>query len=905
MATIKKTIVIDVNADAVEDLQRQFDGTTKEVKDTRRELKQLEQDIKNATDPQEVEQLTKEYKNLEKQLDDVADEYKKVDKEQEKATQTSEDFTNSQVETAENAFKVGEGLVGVFTLVSLASSESQEDTEALLAEVLQLVVVLDSVKKTAEGLRGAFKLAQGAAKNFGRGTKRALAATGIGLLVVAIGAVVVAFDSLSEEAEESGEDASDGISLITQAVDTLKAVFNTAKVVIIDNIKLVGLALSGLLAPLIILIRTIQNIKGAFDEGLTGLDAFKQGFQTTFEEGKALVDDLTGSVQNLGETFAEEQRKIDLERQIKQLTETIKLTNGLNASNASLLKAQAQATDNLNERIALERQSIQLRLDAINQELSLFPRILELRQLSTDEEIRQNDLLNQRKLLALESAELSKQALEEIKNAQETAFNDEIAKLEDIAETRKQVLNATVQDATQLNREILDVELETQAQRLELIKDFYGSASNEAIRAQAQLEILQQEGTQAFIDQLNEQAEAEEQLALQRRERIKKDNEFALAQVDERAKLELIRLKELRNDEIITQEEFNERSTMLEEERLLEQIRLREQFGQSTLDLQSQLLDLQQKREDENQAKQAEQRTAQIEQFKEFAQTIADIAFLAQEAQINRLDQLIGESQSRIDALNNTLQATQDDRAQIESDIAETQDKQREANATLDKELREQLNAQRQERARLIQLEKQQAQQAKEAEEEQIRLENEKAEREKRLAKQQANLALALALVESAPALVKSLSLPFPASLASFATITALITKSIASARQASQSFADGGMLKGPSHADGGIRGTGRFNNIEVEGGEFVVNKRDTARNLSLLTAINSGKKVMQNGGVLTPSQGAVDASAGGQDVAQLAESVKALAKRPMVVGVTDIADGLNRVGTIDNASQL
>ena len=49
--------------------------------------------------------------------------------------------------------------------------------------------------------------------------------------------------------------------------------------------------------------------------------------------------------------------------------------------------------------------------------------------------------------------------------------------------------------------------------------------------------------------------------------------------------------------------------------------------------------------------------------------------------------------------------------------------------------------------------------------------------------------------------------------------------------------LADGGLLTGPSHANGGIPvgNTG----VEVEGGEYVVNKRSTAKYLPLLQSIN------------------------------------------------------------------
>ena len=60
--------------------------------------------------------------------------------------------------------------------------------------------------------------------------------------------------------------------------------------------------------------------------------------------------------------------------------------------------------------------------------------------------------------------------------------------------------------------------------------------------------------------------------------------------------------------------------------------------------------------------------------------------------------------------------------------------------------------------------------------------------------------------------------------------------------------FAKGGLLDGPSHAQGGIKTS--FG--ELEGGEYVVNKRSTASFLPLLTAINSaGNRKYQEGGMM------------------------------------------------------
>jgi hypothetical protein len=55
--------------------------------------------------------------------------------------------------------------------------------------------------------------------------------------------------------------------------------------------------------------------------------------------------------------------------------------------------------------------------------------------------------------------------------------------------------------------------------------------------------------------------------------------------------------------------------------------------------------------------------------------------------------------------------------------------------------------------------------------------------------------------------------------------------------------FDNGGPLTGPSHAQGGMPILG--SNIEVEGGEYVINKKATEENLPLLNEINAGNLKM------------------------------------------------------------
>lgn len=123
--------------------------------------------------------------------------------------------------------------------------------------------------------------------------------------------------------------------------------------------------------------------------------------------------------------------------------------------------------------------------------------------------------------------------------------------------------------------------------------------------------------------------------------------------------------------------------------------------------------------------------------------------------------------------------------------------------------------------------------------------------------------------------------------------------------------LAKGGLLEGPSHAQGGIpftvAGTTGF---EAEGGEFVVNKKSTAMHLPLLKAINGNKqssRVFQNGGMITAkSQGnlSIDydllASKIGQNVAQANKSLPA-----PKVAVTEINDAQSRLSKVEQKANF
>ena len=131
-------------------------------------------------------------------------------------------------------------------------------------------------------------------------------------------------------------------------------------------------------------------------------------------------------------------------------------------------------------------------------------------------------------------------------------------------------------------------------------------------------------------------------------------------------------------------------------------------------------------------------------------------------------------------------------------------------------------------------------------EQEEKRLAKEKEKREKELEKQkkkqrklELQQQLIQAIVSGALAVVNGLATqPFmPVGIAMGALAGVATAIQIATITKQISKLADGGLLNGKSHAQGGIPvgNTG----IEVEGGEYIVNKRSTAKYLPLLQQIN------------------------------------------------------------------
>lgn len=149
----------------------------------------------------------------------------------------------------------------------------------------------------------------------------------------------------------------------------------------------------------------------------------------------------------------------------------------------------------------------------------------------------------------------------------------------------------------------------------------------------------------------------------------------------------------------------------------------------------------------------------------------------------------------------------------------------------------------------------------------------------------------------------KQTKLPFPLNLIAVVATLALLSKIMGMFEKGGiisdgKKFANGGMVHGPSHAQGGVKFAvgGRVN--ELEGGEAVINKRSTAmfRNqLSEMNAAGGGVK-FADGGLLSSPQ-FTEAQFNANNQSQMLGAMGG--QRKVVVVESDITDSQSTVSVI------
>lgn len=207
-------------------------------------------------------------------------------------------------------------------------------------------------------------------------------------------------------------------------------------------------------------------------------------------------------------------------------------------------------------------------------------------------------------------------------------------------------------------------------------------------------------------------------------------------------------------------------------------------------------------------------------------QSIGQINDAAFEKEMEALDKQSEALEEQLDKQRELTQKYANDVEGIEDELATARGDRRQ-------HLIDQLNAQ-------MAAQRESLAQEKRIEKEQEKLDKKREKLEEDNNKRKKSQAITTALINAALAISNAAvnTWPIPA-IPMIAAATAVGAAQIAAVKAAK--YADGGVLQGKSHRQGGIKVLG--GSAEVEGGEYITNKRTTAKNVDLLEYINSKKR--------------------------------------------------------------
>lgn len=196
-----------------------------------------------------------------------------------------------------------------------------------------------------------------------------------------------------------------------------------------------------------------------------------------------------------------------------------------------------------------------------------------------------------------------------------------------------------------------------------------------------------------------------------------------------------------------------------------------------------------------------------------------------------------------------------------------------------------------------------------EAEREENRLAKEKqkleadvAKREKQMRRNDLISKIAQGFANTALGVTQALSLVFPLNLVVAGIVGAMGLVQTGIMTKQLTRLADGGEIIGPSHASGGVPIPGT--NYEVEGGEFVINKRSYGANANLINFINETPRAITAADLLGVVPGdttpVVITESGQASEDRIVEAINGINFQP-VVSVTDINNVSDEVVTVQD----
>lgn len=319
---------------------------------------ELQIQLNNAKSIGELETVLKEINAELKQVDanseafiDLSNASKQADA---SLKSVKDDLKNiSDEKQIDSVAKLGGSLAAGLSVATLAATKFGEETQAGVQKAIQtateLNVVVGSIKPILEGLSSTNRKAFGefvngfrtsgiAAKLFGTTTASAIAATGIGLLIVALGLIVANFDDVKKAVINFGN----SIPFIKVIIDGIQS--------LIDKVGSLSNLFSGLGA----------FIKGIFTVGANAVDEFNKAI----EKGK-VIEALEAQTKEIQEQNVERERAVRiLEAQGKkeqEINDIKKQSASLELKNLQdLQEAGKELTDDQKKRIEDLKAEVQI-----------------------------------------------------------------------------------------------------------------------------------------------------------------------------------------------------------------------------------------------------------------------------------------------------------------------------------------------------------------------------------------------------------------------------------------------------------------------------------------------------------------------------------------------------------------
>lgn len=274
----------------------------------------------------------------------------------------------------------------------------------------------------------------------------------------------------------------------------------------------------------------------------------------------------------------------------------------------------------------------------------------------------------------------------------------------------------------------------------------------------------------------------------------------------------------------------------------------------------------------------------------------------AEQAKLDKQQELLD---AELEMIEENLQKQEEVTQEHNDKVNSIEDELKSARGDRRQALIDQLAAERKAQEQSIEKEKQLTEEKKKQAQKQEQLKKQQDALEKKRRQQEKRASIVQATINTFAAVSNALAVqPWFVGLALSGVALGLGMANVA--QIASQQYANGGLLNGKRHSQGGMKIQGT--NMEVEGGEYVTNRASTNANLPLLEYINSNRRTLtkddlikfyDNGKTTLINRPMQTKFEEGGQLPQLSVDVKSLMNnaqaqqddRPLVVSVVDIVN--------------